>query len=63
MYEPMIFNPLAEHLIYRSLKNFNLIGHEVYWLLRSFLYMRLPYVRFAAMMEVLSMLSGSWRQK
>jgi phosphatidylinositol-4,5-bisphosphate 3-kinase catalytic subunit alpha/beta/delta len=61
MFEKNMLNPLGELLLERSLQNPWVVGHELFWLLRSQLHVKPSYERFAVLLEQLLMLSGSFR--
>jgi phosphatidylinositol-4,5-bisphosphate 3-kinase len=51
IFEKNLFNPLAEMLLERSLHNLWVVGHELFWLLRSQLHLKPTYERYALMLE------------
>jgi phosphatidylinositol-4,5-bisphosphate 3-kinase len=61
MFEIDHYSPLGEFLLERSLKNPHLVGHELFWQLRSQLHLKASYERFSLIMEQLLMLLGDYR--
>ena len=58
LYEEHDLSPLAEMLIERGLKNPYVVGHALYWTLKSNLYLKVSYERYYVILEQFLMLCG-----
>ena len=58
LYEEHHLSPLAEMLIERALKNPYVVGHSLYWTLKSNLYLKVSYERYFVILEQFLMLGG-----
>ena len=56
MFETQHLSPLAELLIERALRNPHVVGHELYWVLKSQLYFKVAQERFGLILEQFLML-------
>ena len=63
IYEPNIYNPLTEFLLQRAVRNFQVVGSQLFWMLRSWLHWRVSHFRFTVIMEQFVFLIGTGRQK
>lgn len=58
LYEEHHLSPLSEMLIERALKNPYVVGHSLYWTLKSNLYLKVSYERYFVILEQFLMLCG-----
>jgi len=63
LYENQHWSPLGEFLLERSLANPQMIGHELFWLLRSQLHVKQSFERFGLLLEQFLMLCGSFAKE
>ncbi|CAD8121098.1 unnamed protein product [Paramecium sonneborni] len=61
IFEQCHFSPLGEMLIERSIMNPWVVGHELFWQLRSQLHIQPTYERYSLILEQLMMLFGNYR--
>lgn len=63
MFESQHFSALGEFLLERSLANPFVVGHELFWQLRSQLHVKPSFERYALILEQLLMLCGGYRKE
>jgi len=63
IYEDQHWSPLGEFLLERALSNPQMIGHELFWLLRSQLHIKQSFERFGLLLEQFLMLCGSFAKE
>ncbi|KAL4486333.1 hypothetical protein ABPG72_007119 [Tetrahymena utriculariae] len=63
MFENNHYSPIQELLLERSLLNPFVVGHELFWSLKSQLHLKQSYERYALVLEQLLMLSGEYRSE
>ena len=63
IYEPYHYSPLGEFLLERALQNPFVVGHELYWLLKSQIHIKFYQERMTLILEQFVMLCGSYREE
>ncbi|EGR27704.1 phosphatidylinositol- -diphosphate 3-kinase, putative [Ichthyophthirius multifiliis] len=63
MFETYHYSPLQELLLERSLLNPFVVGHELFWGLKSQLHLKPSFERFALVLEQLLMVCGEYRNE
>ena len=63
MFESQHFSALGEFLLERALANPFVVGHELFWQLRSQLHIKPSFERYSLILEQLLMLCGSYRNE
>ncbi|KAL4490435.1 hypothetical protein ABPG72_002645 [Tetrahymena utriculariae] len=63
LYESKHFSPLVDMLLERSLQNPFVVGHELFWQLKSQLHIKAFYERYFLIIEQMLMLCGSFRNE
>ena len=63
VYEPQYYNPLTEFLLERSVRNFNVVGQRLFWLLKGWMHWKVTYPKFFTIIHQMLMVGGSIREK